>query len=193
MNGTTFDTLSAARDLEAAGFNRAQAEALAAAIRNSQGELATKTDIGILKSDIGILKSDIDMLKWAVGINVDVVNHPRDTYWTEVWLVTPFNSVSWTGRPASQALSLPLQSTGKWNESHWTNPRFDDLLILASEELDFQKRKDYYQEMQEILIEEVPTTYAMYTSTVSAHWNHVYGVKLHPYTHIFYQDWWIER
>ena len=129
----------------------------------------------------------------AVGINVEVVNHPRDTYWTEVWLVTPFNSVSWTGRPASQALSLPLQSTGKWNESHWTNPRFDELLILSSEELDFQQRKAYYQEMQEILIEEVPTTYAMYTSTVSAHWNHVYGVKLHPYTHIFYQDWWIER
>ena len=79
MNGATFDTLSAARDLEAAGFNRAQAEALAAAIRNSQGELATKTDIGILKSDIGILKSDIgilksdiDMLKWAVGINVAI-------------------------------------------------------------------------------------------------------------------------
>jgi hypothetical protein len=65
VNGATFDTLSAARDLEAAGFNRAQAEALAAAIRNSQGELATKTDIGILKSDI-------DMLKWAVGINVAI-------------------------------------------------------------------------------------------------------------------------
>ena len=65
MNGTTFDTLSAARDHEAAGFNRAQAEALAAAIRNSQGDLATKTDIGILKSDI-------DMLKWAVGINVAI-------------------------------------------------------------------------------------------------------------------------
>ncbi len=129
----------------------------------------------------------------ATGINVEVVNHPRDTYWTEVWLVTPFNSVSWTGRPASQALSLPLQSTGKWNESHWVNPRFDELLKLAAEELDFQQRKAYYQEMQEILIEEVPTTYAMYTSTVSAHWNHVYGVKLHPYTHIFYQNWWIER
>ena len=129
----------------------------------------------------------------AVGINVEVVNHPRDTYWTEVWLVTPFNSVSWGGRPASQALSLPLQSTGKWNESHWNNPRFDDLLILASEELDFQQRKDYYQEMQEILIEEVPTTYAMYTSNVGAHWNHVYGVELHPYFHIFYQDWWIEK
>ena len=129
----------------------------------------------------------------AVGINVTVNNHPRDTYWTEIWLVTPFNSVSWTGRPASQALTLPLRSTGDWNESHWTNNRFDDLLDLASEELDFQKRKEYYQEIQEILIEEVPTTYAMYTSNVGAHWDHVFGLKLHPYAHVFYQDWWVEK
>ena len=45
VNGTTFDTLTAARDLEAAGFDRSQAEALAKAIRDGQGELATKADI----------------------------------------------------------------------------------------------------------------------------------------------------
>ncbi len=129
----------------------------------------------------------------AVGINVEVVNHPRDTYWTEIWLVTPFNSVSWGGRPASQALSLPLRSTGDWNESHWTNHRFDELLDLAATELDFQQRKAYYKEMQELLIEEVPTTYAMYASIAGAHWDHLFGVRLHPYSHIFYQDWWIDQ
>lgn len=61
MNGTTFDTLSAARDLEAAGFDRVQAEALAAAIRNGQGDLATKTDIAQLDSRF-------NMLQWVVGI-----------------------------------------------------------------------------------------------------------------------------
>ena len=129
----------------------------------------------------------------AVGINVEVVNHPRDTYWTEIWLKTQFNTVSWGGRPASQALSLPLRSTGDWNESHWNNPTFDTLLDAALTELDFQKRKDYYVQIQELLIEEVPTTYTMYTSRVAAHWNHVFGVTLHPYFHVFYQDWWIEK
>ena len=61
MNGTAFDTLSAARDLEAAGFDRVQAEALAAAIRNGQGDLATKTDIAQLDSRF-------NMLQWVVGI-----------------------------------------------------------------------------------------------------------------------------
>ena len=129
----------------------------------------------------------------AVGINVEVVNHPRDTYWTEIWLVTPFNAVSWGGRPASQALSLPLRSTGDWNESHWINPRFDELLDLASGELDFQKRKDYYREIQEMLIELVPTTTTMYVPTVTAHRNHVFGVRAFPGPHTFYRDWWIEK
>ena len=61
MNGTTFDTLSAARDLEAAAFDRAQAEALAAAIRNGQGDLATKIDIARVDSRL-------NTLQWVVGI-----------------------------------------------------------------------------------------------------------------------------
>ena len=61
LNGTTFDTLSAARDLEAAGFDRVQAEALAVAIPNGQGDLATKTDIAQLDSRL-------DMLQWVAGI-----------------------------------------------------------------------------------------------------------------------------
>ena len=61
MNGTTFDTLTAARDLEAAGFDRSQAEALAKAIRDGQGELATK-------ADIARLDSPLSTLQWVVGI-----------------------------------------------------------------------------------------------------------------------------
>ena len=126
------------------------------------------------------------------GINVEVVNHPTAAF-SEVWLVEPFLAGRWGGRPASQALSLPLRSTSDWNESHWLNTRYDELLDLALTELDFQQRKAYYAELQEILMEEVPTSYAMYSSNVAVHWNHVFGVTLHPYVHVFYQDWWIEK
>ena len=37
MNASTFDTLSAARNLEAAGIERAQAEAIAGVMRDAQG------------------------------------------------------------------------------------------------------------------------------------------------------------
>ena len=128
-----------------------------------------------------------------IGINVEVVNHPRDTYWTEVWLKTPFNGACWGGRPASQALSLPLRSTGDWNESHWNSPTFDMLLDSALTELDFQKRKDYYAQIQELLIEEVPTTYIYFVPATVAHWDYVYGSGPQPYFHLFYQDWWIDK
>lgn len=50
----TFDTLTAARDLEAAGIDRPQAEAIAKTIRDGQGELATKADVSSLKWIAGI-------------------------------------------------------------------------------------------------------------------------------------------
>ena len=40
-----FDTLAAARDLETAYMDRAQAEAVATAIRAGQGDLASKSDL----------------------------------------------------------------------------------------------------------------------------------------------------
>ena len=59
----TFDTAATVRDLESAGMERAQAEAIAAAIRNGQGDLVTKDH---LKAELAGLESRL--VKWAVGI-----------------------------------------------------------------------------------------------------------------------------
>ena len=52
MDIATFDTLTAAHTLEAAGIERGHAEAIAHAIRNGQGDLATKVDITAVKADV---------------------------------------------------------------------------------------------------------------------------------------------
>jgi len=62
---TAFDTLAAARELEAAGMDRRQAEAVAAAIRTGQGELATRGDLDGLAGRIGTLQ-------WVVGIDLAI-------------------------------------------------------------------------------------------------------------------------
>ena len=62
---TAFDTLTAARDMEAAGMDRKVAEAVAGAIRAGHGDLATK-------ADIAAVHSDIVGLRWVVGINVAI-------------------------------------------------------------------------------------------------------------------------
>ena len=64
----TFDTLAAARDLEAAGFERRQAEALAKTVHDGQGDLATKADIAIMRAGIDRLDSRLSTLQWVVGI-----------------------------------------------------------------------------------------------------------------------------
>ena len=56
MTTTGFDALAAARDIEAAGLERAQAEAIAGAVRQAagadRGELATKADLANLRADL---------------------------------------------------------------------------------------------------------------------------------------------
>ena len=49
MSGT-FDTLTAARELEAAGMDRKQAEAVAGAIRKGQGQLVTIADLSAVET-----------------------------------------------------------------------------------------------------------------------------------------------
>ena len=65
MSTTTFDTLGASKDLQHAGMEAAQAEAVALAIKAGQGDLATK-------ADIRELKNDINWLKWVIGFHVAI-------------------------------------------------------------------------------------------------------------------------
>ena len=92
MTATAFDTLKAARDLEAAGIDSRQAEAIVSTIRQSGDAVATKSDLeavriamsadvegvrialradldtawSAMRADLAELKSD--MLKVAIGI-----------------------------------------------------------------------------------------------------------------------------
>ena len=63
MSASAFDTLTAARDLESAGLDKRQAEAIVGAIRNGQGDLATKSDIVAVKSDIVAVRSEVASVK----------------------------------------------------------------------------------------------------------------------------------
>lgn len=63
----TFDTLTAARTLQAAGMEAAHAEAIVATMSQAVTEgVATKADIADLKGDLADLKADL--LKVAIGI-----------------------------------------------------------------------------------------------------------------------------
>ena len=74
MNATSFDPLETTRDLEAAGIERRQAEAIAGAMRRAatadHAELATKADVAVVKADVAALRSE---MRWMFGFQAAVI------------------------------------------------------------------------------------------------------------------------
>ena len=81
MVTAAFDTLTVSKELQDAGIEAKHAEAIALAVKQSQGDLATKQDLNLLRTE---LKSDIDKLKtelksgfnwikWALAIMMAIM------------------------------------------------------------------------------------------------------------------------
>lgn len=80
---SALDTHQTVKDLTAAGFTDAQAEALTSALRQVQqidlSHLATKADLGDLRRDMTLLRAEMDtklaelkaeIVRWVFGIAV---------------------------------------------------------------------------------------------------------------------------
>ena len=84
----------------------------------------------------------------AAGININVVREPNDGYWSDVWLKKPWCMVTWGARPTPDVMySLTYKKGAPWNESHWENDRFNEVLLQAKAELNDVKRAEMYHEM----------------------------------------------
>ena len=64
MSAAAFDTLSAAQDLEAAGIERRQAEAIAKAINHGDERAATKAE---LRAELAALEARMYRALWIQG------------------------------------------------------------------------------------------------------------------------------
>lgn len=89
------------------------------------------------------------------GINLTVERVPSDGYWSDIWLKKPFAACTWYGRPVEdEVLTVAYASGGSWNDTKWSHPHFDDLLVAARSELDEKKRAQMYADMQLIIRDE---------------------------------------
>lgn len=88
----------------------------------------------------------------AAGITINVVREANDGYWDNVWLKKPFNACDWYGRPTCDWLfKTSYTGNAPWNNTGWSNPRFEELLAAAAAETDTGTRAAQYAEMQQIL------------------------------------------
>lgn len=89
------------------------------------------------------------------GITMEVKRHPSDGYWSDVWGKEPF-AASYFGGRATQDItySLLYQSKAPWNETRFSNEKFDQMLLQGRGELDANKRKKLYADMGQIVHDE---------------------------------------
>lgn len=105
----------------------------------------------------------------AAGIEIKVVREPNDGYWSDVWMKKPFSAVYWSGRVVEDAMfATAYQSGASWNDTFWSNAQFDKLLLAARAELDDNKRREMYYEMQAMVNQDGGAVIPMFASYVFA-------------------------
>lgn len=89
-----------------------------------------------------------------IGLKLDVKRLPADGYWSNQWMKVPLGFGNINPRPSADILFTQFfKSDAQWNESGWKNAQFDQLLVAARGETDFDKRKKLYADMQTLVHE----------------------------------------
>ena len=72
MTTYPIDTLAAVRELEQAGFESNQAEAVANLLAHTGQELATKSDLAeavkTIRQELGSIRHELAVMRWLLGI-----------------------------------------------------------------------------------------------------------------------------
>lgn len=103
------------------------------------------------------------------GITVNVVREPNDGYYSDIWLKKPFCLASWGARPTpDMSYTLGYSADSAWNESRWTNDRFNELLLAAKSETNEGLRAEMYHEMAVLARDDGGTIIPMFNNFVYA-------------------------
>ncbi len=120
-----------------------------------------------------------DQVKEA-GINLTVTVVPATKFW-EIWTKVPFGATSWAHRPlGTMALAQAYRSGASWNESHFSDPEFDQALSDAEATIDVQARKAKMQKVEQILQDAAVVVQPMWRPVFILASSKVYGYKAHP-------------
>ncbi len=47
----------------------------------------------------------------ACGIEINLINEPKDGYWTDVWMKKPWSMCFWSGRPTESIAAPPMSAS----------------------------------------------------------------------------------
>ncbi|MDH3449040.1 MAG: ABC transporter substrate-binding protein, partial [Gammaproteobacteria bacterium] len=105
----------------------------------------------------------------AAGIDIEVKREPNDGYWSDVWMKKPWVACYWSGRPTENWIFSQIYAAdASWNDTFWKHDRFNELLVQGRAELNKEKRREIYVEMQRIVSNEGGVALPLFLSDVMA-------------------------
>jgi peptide/nickel transport system substrate-binding protein len=130
----------------------------------------------------------------TVGIRVTLQPDPAywDT-WLKDWGEFTLGCSNWGQKSsASQMFNLAYRSDGVWNESHWKNKEFDDLLAKFDQELDPETRKKQLEQLTQILSKDGSVMIPGFYQQAVAKDKKLH-FKLHPANYVWMGDVWLDQ
>ena len=120
---------------------------------------------------------------------------PNPEYW-QVWLSDwgefVIGADNWAMRATpSEFFNIAYKSGGDWNETHWSNPRFDELLAQYDAELDAAARKAQLAEMCQIIQEDGGVVIPSYRQDLQVVSTRLRNYEPHPLVAMWYADLWL--
>jgi peptide/nickel transport system substrate-binding protein len=86
-------------------------------------------------------------------------------------------------------LGLAYRTGVPWNESHYANPKFDDLLTTANATLDVEKRRAIMKDIEELMQDDGPIVQPLWRAVFTGFNKKVKGFKMHPTSYLFAEEW----
>jgi peptide/nickel transport system substrate-binding protein len=141
--------------------------------------------------ELTAVESMVEQWKDA-GIRCRINVLPSTKYW-EVWDKVPFGFTTWAHRPLGfMTLALAYRTGVPWNETHYSNAKFDEILTKAEGTLDIDKRRELMGELEVIMQEDGPIAQPLWRSNYGAYDKRAKNINLHPTGFIFAEDLAIE-
>jgi peptide/nickel transport system substrate-binding protein len=115
-----------------------------------------------------------------IGVEVTIqVIPPEQYYGAGDWLEADFGITDWGTRATPVSYFKLAYTTGApWNETHWSDPDFDELVAKIDRERRESRRVALYHRAQEILIERGPLIVPYFVKAVAGARSDLQGVNL---------------
>jgi peptide/nickel transport system substrate-binding protein len=124
-----------------------------------------------------------------IGARVRINTIPQEQM-RDLWLKVPFCYTSWGHRPLGVMVPAIAYRTGvPFNESGYSNPRFDELLTKAEAVADVGQRRELMRHLQAILQEDGPIVQPFWRGIFTGANARLANFTLHPTFFHFCHEW----